>query len=268
MSIVGVFDSGIGGLTVAREVSAAFPEVDLYYLGDTARLPYGVKSPATVVRYALRCVEFLVGTGADVIVVACNTATACALPDLQAAWPHKMIVGVIEPGARAAVAASRSAVIGVIGTEATISSASYTRAIHALNPSATVHGLACPLLVPLAEVGWLDHDVTRLTIRTYLKPLFASAPDIDTLVLGCTHYPALKPAIAAVLADMKLGHRVALVDSAEAVTADLRERLAGVTGGGLRELHVTDLPARFASVAATFWRGPLPPVSHVDITAA
>jgi len=268
VSIIGVFDSGIGGLTVAREIAATFPTADLYYLGDTARLPYGAKSPATVVRYALRCVEFLVGTGADVIVVACNTATACALPALRAEWPEKTIVGVIEPGARAAVAASRSHAVGVIGTEATIGSGSYPAAIRAQLPDARVESLACPLLVPLAEVGWLDHDVTRLTIQTYLEPLFERAPDLDALVLGCTHYPVLKPAIGQVVESLGLGHPVALVDSAVAVTEDLRPLMRRSEGPtGIRRFHVTDLPARFESVAQTFWRDALPEVRHVDITA-
>ncbi len=257
MSVIGVFDSGIGGLTVAREIVAANPSCDLVYLGDTARLPYGAKSPETVARYAVRCVRFLLDAGVDVLVVACNTASACALPALRAEYPGLDIHGVVKPGARGAVARTTSGSIGVIGTEGTVQSESYARAIRALWPEARVQSRACPLLVPLAEVGWLDHPVTRLTLETYLAPMLAGDP-IDVLVLGCTHYPVLKPAIGEVL-----GGRVALVDSAEAVTADLGAH----QGRGLRRFCVTDLPDRFYATAETFWREPMPEVEHVDMTA-
>lgn len=255
MATVGVFDSGIGGLSVAREVARIHPAADLVYLGDTARLPYGAKSAETVTRYALRCVRHLVDAGVEVLVVACNTASACALPALRAQWPHLEIHGVVEPGAQCAVQASISGRIGVIGTEGTIRSGSYSAAIRALSPRARVVAEACPLLVPLAEVGWLDHPVTRLTLETYLGPLLDQG--IDTLVLGCTHYPVLKPVIRALAGD-----EVALVDSAEAVAADL----GPVNGGGSRRFCVTDLPERFDRVASVFWPGGLTDVEHVDIT--
>lgn len=255
MSVIGVFDSGIGGLTVAREIIGTYPDADMVYLGDTARLPYGAKSPDTVTRYALRCVRFLVDQGVEILVVACNTASAFALPALRAEFPGLEIHGVVEPGARTAVAATKTGAIGVIGTEGTIGSRSYPLAIHALRSDAVVTGLACPLLVPLAEVGWLDHPVTRLTLETYLQQL---APDIDVLVLGCTHYPVLKPAIASVLA----GRDVTLVDSAQAVTGDLSRP----SGTGRLRVCVTDLPARFDRVASVFWGAPLPAPEHVDIT--
>jgi glutamate racemase len=264
MGAIGVFDSGIGGLTVAREIVRAFPEADLVYLGDTARLPYGAKSPETVTRYALRCVEFLIEAGVEVIVVACNTASACALPALRAQWPHVQIMGVVEPGAQAAVSATRSGRIGVIGTEGTIRSGSYVRAIKALRPDAVVAGLACPLLVPLSEVGWLNHDVTHRTLAVYLRELLDTmASPMDALVLGCTHYPVLKPAIRAVLSQLTPGRDIALVDSAEAVAATLNNTQGGT---GNRRFCVTDLPDRFYGVANTFWSEPIATVEHVDIT--
>lgn len=266
MCAVGVFDSGIGGLTVAREIARANPRTDLVYLGDTARLPYGAKSPETVTRYAVRCVQFLVKQGVETLVVACNTASACALPTLRATWPGLNILGVVEPGAATAVAASRTGSIGVLGTEGTIRSESYVRAITARLADAHVTGLACPLLVPLAEVGWLDHPVTRLTLDTYLSELLHSGPPgapIDTLVLGCTHYPALKPAFREALRRLAPDREIALVDSAEAVTTELGPLPAG---RGARQIYVTDLPERFFGVASTFWPEQLPPVEHVDIT--
>ncbi len=253
---IGVFDSGIGGLTVARAIVRAYPACDLVYLGDTARLPYGAKSPDTVTRYAIRCVRFLVEAGIETLVVACNTASACALPALRQTYPQLDIHGVVGPGARTAVAATRCGVVGVIGTEGTVASRSYEVALKALAPDIDVVAKACPLLVPLAEVGWLDHDVTRLTLKTYLDELLARG--IDTLVLGCTHYPVLKPAIRDVV-----GPDVVLVDSAEAITADL----SPPGGDGSRRFCVTDLPGRFDRTAATFWPGGLD-AELVDITTA
>lgn len=266
MSVIGVFDSGIGGLTVAREITRTYPHVDLVYLGDTARLPYGAKSPETVTRYALNCVRFLVEAGIQTLVVACNTASACALPALRQAYPQLAIHGVVEPGAATAVAATRTGAIGVIGTEGTIRSRSYPQAIHARRADARVTALACPLLVPLAEVGWIDHAVTRLVLETYFEELFAgSGDDIDTLVLGCTHYPALKATIAEVLDRAHADRPVALVDSAEAVTAALPPTAVG--GLGSRRFCVTDLPERFYRVASTFWGSALPAAEHIDITS-
>ena len=262
VSRIGVFDSVIGGLTVARELISQFPQTDLVYLGDTARLPYGAKSKETVTRYAVRCVQFLIDANVDQVVVACNTASAHAIPTLRETFVEMPILGVVAPGAQAAVQATQSGVIGVIGTEGTVSSNSYPEAIRALLPSAEVVSLAAPLLVPLAEVGWLDHEVTNLTLKTYLAPLFAEAPAMDTLVLGCTHYPALKPAIARVC--KSLNRAVNLVDSAQAVTAALAGSLTpGMSG---RRICVTDLPDRFHRVAATFFGEKIRGVEHVDIT--
>ena len=268
MNVVGVFDSGIGGLTVAREICAQLPGVDLVYLGDTARLPYGAKSPDTVSRYALQCVRFLEDVQIEVLVIACNTASACAIPALRKNYPAIPVLGVVEPGAQAAVNASKTGSIGVIGTEGTVNSNSYAEAIQALNPSARVVQKPCPLLVPLAEVGWLDHAVTELTLQTYLKPLLEGTDEhdpIDTLVLGCTHYPALKPAIRKTLQSMDPDRSIALVDSAEAVTTELSKLTGDKPGMGSRRIFVTDLPERFTRVANTFWQGPLPEATHVDL---
>ena len=265
---IGVFDSGIGGLTVAREVCQQLPGLDLVYLGDTARLPYGAKSPDTVTRYALQGVRFLEEAKIEVLVIACNTASACAIPALREAYPNTPVLGVVEPGARAAVAATKSGSIGVIGTQGTVNSDSYREAILALAPDARVTQKACPLLVPLAEVGWLEHEVTELTLKTYLTPLLehtAEHDPIDTLVLGCTHYPALKPAIRSALAKLAPTRTIALVDSAEAVTAELAVLTGAKPGQGSRHIYVTDLPKRFAGVAQTFWRAALPEVTHIDL---
>ncbi|HIN85885.1 MAG TPA: glutamate racemase [Myxococcales bacterium] len=263
MSVVGVFDSGIGGLTVASAISQALPNVDLLYLGDTARLPYGTKSPDTVTRYALKCVSFLAERGVQALVVACNTASACALPAIGQQYPGIPVLGVVDPGARAAVEATRSGRIGVIGTEGTIMSGSYTRAIAGIDPSMDVISSACPLLVPLAEVGWLEHPVTDLTLTTYLEPMLEAS--IDTLVLACTHYPVLKPAVRRVLDRLAPANEIILVDSAEVVTADLVKTLGHHDGDGNRSFYVTDLAQRFFDVAHTFWPGNLPTIVHVDL---
>ena len=214
---IGVFDSGIGGLTVVHELMRQLPGESIIYFGDTARVPYGPKSPETVRRYSREISTFLIEQGVKSIVVACNTATAHALPMLrdEIAMP---VIGVVKPGARAAVAASRSSRIGVIGTVGTINSGAYERAIRALSPNAEITARSCPLFVPLVEEGWLDHDATRLIAAEYLEPM--SGAGIDTLVLGCTHYPLLKPLLAA-----ELGPDVRLIDSAEQTAAETARML-------------------------------------------
>src|SRR5258708_27934521 len=187
---LGVFDSGIGGLSVARALFERLPKESVIYFGDTARVPYGPKSPDTVRRYSAEILAYLLGRGVKAVVVACNTSTAHALGSLKEKSPVP-VIGVIEPGARAAVAATRSGNIGVIGTAGTIASGAYERAIKALRPDAKVHGQACPLFVPLVEEGWFDHPATELIARQYVEPLERAG--VDVLVLGCTHYPLLKP---------------------------------------------------------------------------
>jgi glutamate racemase len=249
---IGVFDSGVGGLTVLRALRARLPGEDFLYLGDTARLPYGTKTPETVARYSVQCAGLLVERGIDALVVACNTASAFALPALAAAWPDLPVVGVIEPGAAAAVSATRSGRIAVIATEGTVRGGAYAAAIARRRADARVTSIACPLFVALAEEGWVDGPVVEAIAHRYLDAAFAAAEAPDTLVLGCTHFPALAGALRAVV-----GPGVAIVDSAEttaAAVADLladRGRAQPARDGRLR-LLATDGPERFARVSGVF----------------
>lgn len=238
---IGVFDSGAGGLTVVRALRAALPGEDILYLGDTARVPYGSKSARTVERYSLTCQRFLLERGARLLLVACNTASANALPALCAADPTP-VIGAVEPGAEAALAATKSGRIGVLGTLATIASGAYPAALARRQPAASVTTLACPLLVPLAEEGWTDGEVAELVARRYLGELFAADPAIDTVVLGCTHYPLLAPVLARAAAAVA-GHPVTLVDSATAMAVAARALVAGegrAGGAGTLRCFVTD----------------------------
>jgi glutamate racemase len=259
---IGVFDSGIGGLTVARELMRQLPDESIIYFGDTARVPYGPKSPETVRRYSREISEFLLGQGVKAVVVACNTATAHALPVLQAELPVP-VIGVVDPGARAAVRATRSGEIGVIGTQGTIGSGAYERAIRAIAPEAHVTARACPLFVPLVEEGWHDDPITEQVARRYLAPLLAAG--IDTLVLGCTHYPLLKPVLERVV-----GPGVALVDSAETVAETVAEGLqaAGLDGSTpqpTRHLCVTDAGETFHRIAGRILGDPDVPLEWVEV---
>jgi glutamate racemase len=250
---IGVFDSGIGGLTVVHELVRQLPHESIVYFGDTARVPYGNKGPETVQRYSREIADFLEAQGVKAIVVACNTATAHALPALQAERPMP-VIGVVEPGARAAVAATRSERIGVIGTAGTIRSGAYERAIHLLRPEARVDAQACPLFVPLVEEGWTDHPATRLVATEYLAPL--AADRIDTLVLGCTHYPLLKPLLRDVL-----GPDVRLIDSAQETAAetarvlDARRLSAPAGATAAHRFFCSDEPSRFLALGQRFLGG-------------
>jgi glutamate racemase len=247
---IGIFDSGVGGLTVTGAIFHALPKESTLYFGDTARVPYGPKSPEVVRRYSLEILHWLVGQGVKVVTVACNTSTAHALEALRAESPVP-VIGVIEPGSRAAVKASKSGRIGVIGTAGTIASGAYTRAIQALRPDAVVEARACPLFVPFVEEGWFDHPATELVAREYLAPLIAAK--IDALVLGCTHYPLLKPLLGRVL-----GPGVTLIDSAEETAGEVARVLSeqGMTApAGQPSEHrfaVSDDPARFTAVGSRF----------------
>jgi glutamate racemase len=246
---IGVFDSGVGGLTVAHALLEALPNEDLVYLGDTGRHPYGTKSAETVTRYSLENVDFLLARDVKLIVVACNSASAVALEAVRAR-AGVPVVGVIEPGARAAVARSRVRRVGVIGTEATIGAGAYSRALHRLDPGLELFTRACPLLVPLAEEGWTEGEVALSVARVYLASLVRSG--IDVLVLGCTHYPLL----AGVLAEV-MGPAVTLVDSAEetarVVATELAEHgLARGRGPGGASFFVTDVPDRFVRIGRRF----------------
>ncbi len=247
---IGVFDSGIGGLTVVRELLHQLPRESLIYFGDTARVPYGNKSPATVRRYAREILDFLVARDVKMVVVACNTASAHALEELRRVAPVP-VVGVIDPGAKAAVEASRTGRIGVIGTAGTIASGAYERAIHAHAGAVQVVAKPCPLFVPLVEEGWLDHPATRLIAESYLHGL--GAHDIDALVLGCTHYPLLKPLLGEIL-----GPGIALIACAEqtarAVAAELAHSTLHAPKTAEARVHfvVSDAPERFRKVGKRF----------------
>jgi len=248
---IGVFDSGIGGLTVVAAIIRALPAERVVYLGDTARVPYGPKSPATVLRYSQQIATFLLEQRVKAIVIACNTATAHALETLQREMPVP-VIGVVQPGARAAISATRNEHIGVIGTSGTINSGAYARAIAALAPDATVVTAACPLFVPLVEEGWIDHPATRMIAESYLAPMRDAG--IDTLVLGCTHYPLLAPVIVDVL-----GAGVTLVDSAAETALALRDVLAqrglqasGAVAALAHRFVATDGPDAFRRVGQRF----------------
>ncbi len=257
---IGVFDSGVGGLTVLRALRAAMPAESFLYLGDTARLPYGTKSAYTVVRYAIQAADELVGRDIKCLVVACNTAAAAALPAMRERYAGLPVIGVIEPGARAACAATVNGRIAVLGTDSTVRGGAYTRAIMALNPRAQVSAIACSLFVALAEEGWTEGAVAEAAAARYLQPLLAAGAP-DTLVLGCTHFPVLAAVIAGVV-----GGGVRIVDSAlttaTAVRAELErgELLRGAAtdaaaddaaGNGL-EFLATDGIERFAAIGGRF----------------
>jgi glutamate racemase len=244
---IGVFDSGIGGLTVVKALRELLPEEQIFYLGDTARVPYGGKSASTVERYSLEMTAILLKENAKAIVIACNTASALGLKKLEQTLPVP-VVGVIEPGARAAIKATRNRHVGVIGTRATIGSGAYEKALRAFDGEIRVTSRACPLLVPLIEEGWLNDKTTDSIIRRYLEPLVRE--EIDTLVLGCTHYPLLAEAIS-----RTLDSNVRLVDSAQNCASAVQElldqqslRAAAGNRGGL-QVALTDAPDNFLRVA-------------------
>jgi glutamate racemase len=261
---IGVFDSGIGGLTVVRELRRQLPAESVVYFGDTARVPYGPKSPATVLRYSREAAAYLLDRGVKALVIACNTATAHAHEELRAELPVP-VIGVIEPGARAAAAATRSGRIGVIGTAGTIKSGAYDRAVRRLvGDRARVYAQPCPLFVPLVEEGLARHEAARLIADDYLAPL--RTVDVDVLILGCTHYPLLRELLAEVM-----GPDVGLVDSAEETAIEVRRELT--EAGLLREsgaepaygFAVSDVPFRFREVGRRFIGDLIGTVEHVDI---
>lgn len=266
---IGVFDSGVGGLTVVRALRATLPGEDIVYLGDTARVPYGSKSPRTVERYSLTCQQFLLDRGVKLVLIACNTASATALPALAAASPVP-VIGAVEPGAARALAATRNDHIGVIGTLATVRSGAYVQAIAAHDARAKVTAAACPLLVPLAEEGWVDDEVARLAATRYLTPLFAADPQIDTLVLGCTHYPLLRGVLGQAARTLA-AHDVSVVDSATAMAEAAREALGsdGATVNrrgepGRLDCFATDT-SRLEEMAPRFLGEPLTGFELVDL---
>lgn len=241
---IGVFDSGVGGLTVFREIRRRFPHEDIVYFGDTARVPYGPKSRSTVIDYSVQNARFLRQQGAKIIVVACNTAASVALPELERRFDVP-VFGVVEPGALAAEKVTKHHRIGVIGTEGAIRSGAYQKAIHRLYPAAEVFPQPCPLFVSLAEEGWENHPVAHQIASEYLAPLLEA--NIDTLVLGCTHYPILKQTLRKVV-----GEEIALVDSAEAVSTWLTDMLpdAETEGVGADSFYVSDNEEKFRKIAS------------------
>ncbi|NOY86305.1 MAG: glutamate racemase [Deltaproteobacteria bacterium] len=259
---LGIFDSGIGGLTVYRAIRDGIHGVPIHYLGDTARVPYGTKSAETVVRYSRQIASHLVDSGADTIVVACNTATAYALEPLRD-FLTVPVFGVIEPGARAAVRTTRNGIVGVIGTRGTVLSGAYQQAISALDKSVKITAVSCPLFVPLVEEGWLDEEVTYRIAGRYLKPLLEK--DVDTLVLGCTHYPLLKEVISRVM-----GKGVTLIDSARETALDVSSHTAQSPPTPVKKnqpdhFEVTDSPSRFTEVGKIFLGRELQDVSLVAL---
>jgi glutamate racemase len=257
---IGVFDSGVGGLTVVRALMERLPFENIIYFGDTARVPYGIKSVETITRYATQITEFLLKQKVKLLIIACNTIASVAYEPVQEISPVP-VLDVIDAGARIAVAETHSKNVGVIGTPATINSNAYARAIHRYDPDVRIYSQACPLFVPLVEEGWLDHPVTRLTAQEYLKPVVAE--HIDTLVLGCTHYPLLK----ALFEDI-LGPGIHLVDSAEAMAVIAAQLLTEKNlANPLRippqyHFFVTDVPYRFQTIGERFLGRTL---SHVDL---
>ncbi len=264
---IGVFDSGVGGLTVLRALAERLPGERFLYLGDTARLPYGTKTAETVIRYSVQCAGRLVDRGVKALVVACNTASSVALPALAAAYPGIPVLGVVEPGAEAAVAVTRNGHVAVIATEGTVRGGAYLRALQARRPGLRVTQVPCALFVSLAEEGWMEGAVADAVAHRYLDAVFNGTDAPDTLLLGCTHFPVLKATLARVV-----GSGVRLVDSAATTAAAMEALLAGregwepvssydeqLSGQPIPRFHflATDGLERFARVGATFMGAPI-----------
>lgn len=259
---IGIFDSGVGGLTVLKEIHKLLPRENIIYLGDTARVPYGIRSPETVIKYSLECTEFLYKKGIKLLVVACNTSSSVSLDTLRKKFDIP-IVGVIEPGAKTALRVSKNRKIGVIGTEATIRSNAYANIIRYMDSEVTVLSKACPLFVPIVEEGIIDGKIAELVIERYLKEIKNS--EIDTLILGCTHYPLLKGAIK------KYMKNVNLIDSAEAVANDVKELLENKNllnsqnSSSEITFYVTDSPERFKKIGEIFLNFEIKSISKISL---
>lgn len=266
---IGIFDSGVGGLTVAKKIFQLLPKEDVIYFGDTARYPYGPRSKEIIKKFSAQNINFLLSQQVKCVVVACNTASALALPDLVQ-WIHRKknnkipMIGVVKPGAFAAAKATINGKIGVIGTLGTISSGAYEKAIHEIDPQKEIYSVACPLFVALAEEGYIDKKATHLIAQEYLEPLIKK--NVDTLVLGCTHYPLLKKVISKIM-----GKEVRLIDSAEETAIEVKKIL---TQKGLvkrenkksfRRFYVSDVPDRFVEVGERFLKDKIAEVERVDI---
>lgn len=247
---IGVFDSGIGGLTVLKEIFRELPDESTIYLGDTARVPYGIRSPETVIRYSIENTQFLLSKGIKLLVIACNTASSLSLDEIKKLVPVP-VIGVIEPGVYAAIKNTRNKKIGIIGTEATVRSNAYKKAIKTIYSNVEVFSLSCPLFVPLVEEGWTQGKIAMMIADRYIRSL--KDKDIDTLILGCTHYPLLKGVISKVM-----GHDIRLIDSAVETAKKVRDILRELKivreskKRPLREFYVTDSPERFIKVGERF----------------
>ena len=258
---IGIFDSGVGGLTVVKEIINHLPGEKLVYLGDTARVPYGIKSKSTVIKYAESNANFLLSKGIKILVVACNTASAYSLDILKDKLSIP-VIGVIEPGAKKAASITRNGKIAVIGTPSTIRSEAYSKAIKKINPRLEVFSKACPLFVPLAEEGWHSGEITGKIIESYLLDLLKE--DVDVMILGCTHYPLLKSAIKEFV-----GEGVVLVDSAEAIAGEISENIDSGqdnnTDQDNNEFYLTDISDSFIRIAGQFMEKELNEVKLTDL---
>jgi glutamate racemase len=260
---IGIFDSGVGGLTVAKRIFQLLPKEDVIYFGDTARYPYGPRSKEIVKKFFIQNVNFLLRQKVKSIVVACNTASALALDDLERGYKIPTI-GVVKPGALSAAKATRNGKIGVIGTLGTISSGAYEKAIHEIDPQKKVYSVPCPLFVALAEEGYIDKKATYLIAQDYLEPLIKKK--VDTLVLGCTHYPLLKNVISKIM-----GKEVKLIDSAEATAVEVKKVLSQkgllkkTRKTSFRRFYVSDVPDRFVEVGKRFLKGKIAEVERINI---
>lgn len=260
---IGVFDSGIGGLTVVKRIISILPTENIVYFGDTARVPYGSKSNDTVIDYSIQAANFLINKNVKVIVVACNTASAVALSELRKRF-NVPVIGMIEPGAKLALSETKTGRIGVIGTSTTVNKHAYAEEIKKLNPDVEVFEEACPLFVPLAEEGWIDHKATYLIAEEYLKEL--KKKDIDILVLGCTHYPILSKVLQKVI-----GPEIKLIDSGIAAARVVKSELERIgfctnsNSNGIQDYYVSDIPQKFKFVAELFLDRPMQHVRKIDI---
>jgi len=261
MKSIGVFDSGVGGLTVVKELIRQLPSENIVYFGDTARVPYGIKSKETVIRFSIENILFLLKHDVKLICVACNTVSSLALPVIKNHF-RVPIIGVLGPGVREAVYATQNKRIGIIGTKGTVKSRAYEIEIRQLDPEVKVTAVACPLFVPFAEEGWIQGEVVKTVARHYLKPLKDAG--VDTLILGCTHYPLLKPVIKEVM-----GENVALIDSAQQVAVEVKKILAAEgqlnkNRSGRHQFYVSDNPEWFSGLAKRFLGKPLKNVKRVS----
>lgn len=259
---IGIFDSGFGGLTVMSAINKVLPSENLIYFGDTAHVPYGTKSQNAILKFSKEITSFLIKNRVKLIVVACNTASALALPVLEKTLKVP-IMGVIAPGAKAAIDASKNFRIGIIGTEGTIGSKSYSKAINKL-AKAKIYQQACPLLVPLVEEGWIDEEITDRTVKKYIKPLLAKK--IDTLVLGCTHYPLLRKTL-----ERNLDKNIILVDSATSTALevkrilDKKSLLASKNGKKYLKFYVSDNPEKFKKIGRRFFSKNITTIKKIDL---